>query len=100
MKLKIVFLLLALGAWDYKAVMTMTIICLRAHGTEKRIYRKVSVCQQRKVGNKRQLLHSGIPSTELRNLSLVYSERSMANDRDRPPLSGSAGSCEECIRKQ
>lgn len=22
------------------------------------------------------------------------------NDRDRPPLSGSAGSCEECIRKQ
>ena len=32
--------------------------------------------------------------------SLVYSERSMANDRDRPPLSGSAGSCEECIRKQ
>lgn len=28
MKLKMYFLLLALGALDYKAVMTMTIICL------------------------------------------------------------------------
>lgn len=99
MKLKMYFLLLALGALGLQSCnddddhLSSVPTELKNAFTEK--YPSVS-----NEGNKRQLLHSGIPSTELRNLGLVYSERNMANDRDRPPLSGSAGSCEECIRKQ
>ena len=99
MKLKMYFLLLALGALGLQSCnddddhLSSVPTELKNAFTEK--YPSVSNEKW-----ERQLLHSGIPSTELRNLSLVYSERNMANDRDRPPLSGSAGSCEECIRKQ
>ena len=93
MKLKMYFLLLALGALGLQSCnddddhLSSVPTELKNAFTEK--YPSVSNEKWETKGN--------YYIAEFRQQN---SERNMANDRDRPPLSGSAGSCEECIRKQ
>lgn len=101
MKLKMYFLLLALGALGLQSCnddddhLSSVPTELKNAFTEK--YPSVSNEKWETKGN---YYIAEFRQQNYENLGLVYSERNMANDRDRPPLSGSAGSCEECIRKQ